>query len=197
MRLLPARASSRHPSLFANSSTARSPGCRKLSQAQREAAERAGSGSVPNRDRQGRWGNHPEDQRQVVPSSPGGASPGWQAAEEVTLCQSRSRAVIADSGSCRFHHSAKHQLPQTPHRSSTRQRRRWLNLAAIMAQFLTATAVAFSRLLAVTLPGLSTVAISRLIGDSSTHSKTFIAWNSEDVFAPPLFQNPQQILSFF
>ena len=46
--------------------------------------------------------------------------------------------MIADSGSCRFHHSAKHQLPQTPHRSSTRQRRRWLNLAAIMAQFLTA-----------------------------------------------------------
>ena len=30
-------------------------------------------------------------------------------------------------------------LPQTSHRSSTRQRRRWLTLAAIMAQFLTAT----------------------------------------------------------
>ena len=54
------------------------------------------------------------------------------------LCRSRSRAAIADSGSCRFHYPANINFPKTSHRSSTRQRRRWLNLAAIMAQFLTA-----------------------------------------------------------
>ena len=50
---------------------------------------------------------------------------------------------------------------------------------------------------AVTLPGLSTVAFSGLIGDSSTHSKTSIVWNSEDIFPPPLFQNLLGFSSLF
>ena len=63
--------------------------------------------------------------------------------------------------------------------------------------FVEDSAVAFSRLLAVTFPGLSTVAFSGLIGDSSTHSKTSVVWNSEDVFPPPLFQNLLGFSSLF
>jgi hypothetical protein len=49
-------------------------------------------------------------------------------------------------------------------------------------------AVAFPRFLTVAFLGPSTVAVSRFLGDSSTHSKTSVMWNSEDVFLPPLFQ---------
>jgi hypothetical protein len=54
--------------------------------------------------------------------------------------------------------------------------------------FVEDSAVAFSRLLVVTLPGLSTVVFSGFLGDSSTHSKASVMWNSDDVFIPPLFQ---------
>jgi len=51
------------------------------------------------------------------------------------------------------------------------------------------SAIAFSRLLAVALPGLTPVAFSGFLADSSSHSKTSVVWNSEDVFPPPLFHN--------
>ena len=63
--------------------------------------------------------------------------------------------------------------------------------------FVEDSAIAFSRLPTVAFSGLSTVAISRLLGDSSTHSKTSISWNSEDVFLPPLFQEHAGFSSFF
>ena len=50
-------------------------------------------------------------------------------------------------------------------------------------------AVAFSAFLA--------VAFSGFLGDSSSHSKTSVCWNSEDVFLPPLFQNLRGFSSFF
>jgi hypothetical protein len=59
------------------------------------------------------------------------------------------------------------------------------------------SAVAFSRLATVPFPGLSTVAFSRFLEDSSTHSKTSVVWNSEDVFLPPLFQDLQGFSSYF
>ena len=55
--------------------------------------------------------------------------------------------------------------------------------------FVEDSAVAFSR--------LPTVAFSGLLGDSMTHSKASVFWNSEDVFAPPLFQNRRGFSSFF
>src|SRR5271157_2343121 len=55
--------------------------------------------------------------------------------------------------------------------------------------FVEDSAVAFSRLLAVTFLRLSPVAFWRFLADSSSHSKTSIVLNSEDVFLPPLFQN--------
>ena len=59
------------------------------------------------------------------------------------------------------------------------------------------SAVAFLRLLAATSPVLSTVAFWRFLGDSSSHSKASVAWNSEDVFLPPLFQNLRRFSSLF
>jgi hypothetical protein len=59
------------------------------------------------------------------------------------------------------------------------------------------SAVAFLRLLAATLPVLSTVAFWRFLGDSSSHSKAFVAWKSEDVFLPLLFQNLRRFSSLF
>ena len=58
-------------------------------------------------------------------------------AEEVKLGRSRSRA--GSPAPARVSPSSRLHFPQTPHPRSTRQRRRWLNLAAIVAQFLTAT----------------------------------------------------------
>jgi hypothetical protein len=55
--------------------------------------------------------------------------------------------------------------------------------------FIEDPAVAFSRLPA--------VAFSGLVGDSRTHSKASVAWNSEDVFLPPLFQDLRGFSSFF
>jgi hypothetical protein len=49
--------------------------------------------------------------------------------------------------------------------------------------------VAFSSLVTVAFPGL--------FGDSSTHSKAPLEWNSEDVLLPPLFQKPREFSSFF
>src|SRR5208337_3547684 len=46
-------------------------------------------------------------------------------------------------------------FPKTSHRSSTRQRRRWLNLAAIMAQFLTAVDILPAEI--IKLPGRSLI----------------------------------------
>ena len=63
--------------------------------------------------------------------------------------------------------------------------------------FVEDSAFAFLRLPTVAFSGLSTVAISRLLGDSNTHSKTSISWNSEDVFLPPLFQDLRGFSSFF
>jgi hypothetical protein len=45
--------------------------------------------------------------------------------------------------------------------------------------------------------GLPAVAFSGFPGDSSTHSKASVAWNSEDVFLHPLFQVLQGLSSFF
>jgi hypothetical protein len=50
-----------------------------------------------------------------------------------------------------------------------------------LATFPEDSAVAFSGLVAVVLSGLA--------GDSRSHSKTSVFWNSEDVFLPRLFQN--------
>src|SRR5208282_4097567 len=63
--------------------------------------------------------------------------------------------------------------------------------------FVEYSAVEFSRLLAVTFPRLSPVAFSALLGDSMTHSKASVCWNSENVFRPPLFQNLRGFSSFF
>src|SRR5271157_2187300 len=63
--------------------------------------------------------------------------------------------------------------------------------------FVEDSAVAFSRLLAVTFPRLSPVAFSAPLGDSMTHSKASVSWNSENVFRPPLFQNLRGFSSFF
>ena len=41
------------------------------------------------------------------------------------------------------------------------------------------------------------VAFSGLLGDSSSHSKASVDWNSEDVFSPLLFQNLRGFSSFF
>ena len=49
---------------------------------------------------------------------------------------------------------------------------------------------------AVAFSGLPTVAFSSL-GDSMTHSKASVCWNSEDMFLPPLFQNLRGFSSFF
>jgi RNA polymerase sigma factor (sigma-70 family) len=50
----------------------------------------------------------------------------------------------------------KHHFPEISHQSSTRQRRRWLNLAAIMAQFPAATDTQSSARLAALLQANST-----------------------------------------
>ena len=63
--------------------------------------------------------------------------------------------------------------------------------------FVEEPAVAFSRLLAVTLPVLSTVAFWGFLGESSSHSKTSVFWNSDDVFVHPLFQNLRGFSSLF
>ena len=41
------------------------------------------------------------------------------------------------------------------------------------------------------------VAFSGLLGDSGSHSKTSVGWNSEDVLAPQLFQILRGFSSFF
>jgi hypothetical protein len=58
-------------------------------------------------------------------------------------------------------------------------------------------AVAFSRLPTVAFSGLPTLAISRLLGDSSIHSKSSVVWSNEDLFLPPLLQNLRGISSLF
>jgi hypothetical protein len=50
------------------------------------------------------------------------------------------------------------------------------------------SAIPFSCLLA--------VAFSGFLGESSSHSKTSVDWNSEDVFVPQLFQNLRGFSSF-
>ena len=50
---------------------------------------------------------------------------------------------------------------------------------------------------AVAFPGLLAVAFSGLLGDSSSHSKASVVWNSEDVFLTPLFQILRGFSSFF
>ena len=51
------------------------------------------------------------------------------------------------------------------------------------------SAVAFSGLLAVVFSGL--------LGESSSHSKASLVWNSEDVFPTQLFQKIRGFLSYF
>ena len=46
------------------------------------------------------------------------------------------------------------------------------------------SAIAFLSLRAATMSVHSTVAFGRFVGDSSSHSKASVAWNSEDVFLP-------------
>ena len=58
-------------------------------------------------------------------------------------------------------------------------------------------AIALPRLLGVASGGLSPVAFSGLLGDSGSHSKALVVWNSEDVFLPLLFQNLRGFSSFF
>src|SRR5208283_1795613 len=55
--------------------------------------------------------------------------------------------------------------------------------------FVENSAIAFTRLL--------TVAFSGLSGDSMTHSKASVGWNSEEVFLSPLFHNLRGFSSFF
>ena len=43
----------------------------------------------------------------------------------------------------------------------------------------------------------SLLACGAFFADSSTHSKTSISWNGEDVFLPPLFQDLRGFSSFF
>jgi hypothetical protein len=49
---------------------------------------------------------------------------------------------------------------------------------------------------AVPFTGLVALVFSGLAGDSSSHSKTSVVWNSEDVFLPQLFQNLRGLSSF-
>src|SRR5208337_916280 len=63
--------------------------------------------------------------------------------------------------------------------------------------FVEYSAVPFSRLLAVPFPRLSPLAFWRFLADSSSHSKTSVVWNSEDVFLPPLFHNLRGFSSVF
>jgi hypothetical protein len=58
-----------------------------------------------------------------------------------------------------------------------------------LAAFAELSAVAFARCIA--------VAFSGLPGERSSHSKASVVWNSEDVFAPLLFQNLRGFSSFF
>ena len=55
---------------------------------------------------------------------------------------------------------------------------------------------AFAEDPAVAFSGLLAVAFSGLLGESSSHSKASVAWNSEDVFPPLLFQNLRGFSSF-
>ena len=50
---------------------------------------------------------------------------------------------------------------------------------------------------AVAFPSAIAVAVPPLLGDSSSHSKTSVAWNSEDVFVPQLFHKLRGFSSFF
>jgi hypothetical protein len=50
-------------------------------------------------------------------------------------------------------------------------------------------AIAFSPPVGVAFPGL--------LGDSSSHSKASVDWNSEDLFVPQLFHNLRGFSSFF
>src|SRR5208337_3202525 len=50
---------------------------------------------------------------------------------------------------------------------------------------------------AVAFPRFPTVAFSGFLGDSMTHSKASVGWNSEDVVLPTLFQNLRGFSSFF
>jgi hypothetical protein len=56
---------------------------------------------------------------------------------------------------------------------------------------------AFSELSAVAFARRFAVAFSGLPGESGSHSKASVVWNSEDVFLPLLFQNLRGLSSFF
>ena len=49
---------------------------------------------------------------------------------------------------------------------------------------------------AISFSGLVALVFSGLAGESSSHSKTSVVWNSEDVFLPPLFQKLRGFSSF-
>ena len=57
-------------------------------------------------------------------------------------------------------------------------------------------AVAFPGLLALCLRSFAVV-FSGLLGESSSHSKVSVVWNSEEVFLPQLFQKLRGFSSFF
>ena len=57
--------------------------------------------------------------------------------------------------------------------------------------------LAFAEDPAVAFPRHLAVAFSGLLGDSSSHSKTSVVWNSEDVFLPQLFHKLRGFSSFY
>jgi hypothetical protein len=58
-----------------------------------------------------------------------------------------------------------------------------------LAAFAEDPAIAFSPLVGIAFPGL--------LGESSSHSKASVDWNSEDVFVPQLFHDLRGFSSFF
>jgi hypothetical protein len=57
--------------------------------------------------------------------------------------------------------------------------------------------LAFPEKITVPFSRLAVVAFSGLLGESSSHSKASVVWNSEDMFPPTLFQNLRGFSSFF